>query len=137
VLEVAADLSALWLQEEEQLPAGSEAAAASTGGLALSSSSMQRAWREWVAKSEPGSLVRGLWGTRATSAILAAMVGAAAAWGFNELLWRGQEDRIRAEDQRNSEQAQATIDDLRRDLERSRESFRRLKADVEAASDSR
>ena len=137
VLEVAADLSALWLQEEEQLPAGRETAAASTGGFTLSSSAMHRAWRGWVAEREPGSLVRGVWGARATSAILAAMVGAAAVWGVNESLWRIREGRIRAEDLRNAERAQATIDDLRRDLERSRESFRRLEADVEAAGDSR
>ena len=137
VLEVADDLSALWLQEEEQLPAGGEAAAASAGGPTLDSSSRHRTWRGLVAEGGPGSLVRGLCGTRAGTAFLAATCGAAVAWGVNESLWRIREGRIRAKELRNSEQTQATIDDLRRDLERSRESARRLVADVVAASDSR
>jgi hypothetical protein len=59
------------------------------------------------------------------------------AWGVNESLWRIRDGRIRAEGLRNAERAQATIDAVRRDLERSREYSRRLEADVEAASDSR
>jgi serine/threonine protein kinase len=136
VLEVAADLSALWLQVEEQLPEGGGAAAASTDGFSLSSSGMNRAWREWVAERKPASLVRALWGTRFTTACLAATVGAVAAWGVNESLWRIGEARIRAEEARNAERAQATIDDLRHDLARSREDSRRLEAAVEAAKKS-
>jgi serine/threonine protein kinase len=136
VLEVAADLSALWLQVEEQLPESGGAAAASTDGLSLSSSGMNRAWREWVAERKPASLVHALWGTRFTTACLAATVGAVAAWGVNESLWRIREARIRAEEARNAERAQATIDDLRHDLARSREDSRRLEADVEAAKKS-
>jgi serine/threonine protein kinase len=136
VLEVAADLSALWLQVEEQLPESGGAAAASTDGLSLSSSGMNRAWREWVAEMKPASRVRALLGTRLTTACLAATFGAVAAWGINESLWRIREARNRAEELRNAERAQATIDDLQHDLARSREDSRRLEADVEKAKKS-
>ncbi|MFM1995638.1 MAG: hypothetical protein RLZZ111_25 [Planctomycetota bacterium] len=134
-LEVAVDLSALWLKDEEQQPsAADEAAAAPTGGFA----GLWSAFGEALRGRAPGlprwaQFVRSQPQATATIALVACLLGAAVAWRFNDSRWRARERVMRAAGDAAANHARASVEALQSELARARDDARRLEHELEAA----
>lgn len=132
-LEVAADLSALWLRDEEHRPADGQDARAATGDLALQASTAQQTWNAWAAEGVFGRLVRVVRHNVVPTAMLAAAIGATAAWGVAELAWRWRQADLLAKAASDAARVQASLHDLRRELERSHDRSRLLERELQQA----
>lgn len=134
-LGVAADLSALWLHDEEQVSAGGETTAPPPELLGSLRDAWQQLSSRWLAtltgfgRSESSSGV-----SPVTVAVVSAAVGACTAWGIGQLRLRSHEQLIHAAREEGAEQSRATLEALRRELEQSREHARRLQGELNAAT---
>ena len=93
VLEIAADLSALWLRDETQRPKRSREHEPVDGGAPRRTGpDREAAWPgSEVVRRRAGAVVEWL-ASVGTAAVVAAAIAAAFAWSVNEVRWRGSTD---------------------------------------------